>query len=324
MKDKKVRKIASVLAVCVVLRGRVGIILFKRISSSGIYSYQIGRVKNRKRKQGKRLSVHYTIDKDYEPELTCQFEFVEKENGKNASDYVSALIYPSKHIVYLTCEKSFENSIRFLLLDKDHPEIYAERILDYSNEVFYETDAQIISDRIEDGKPILYDAIRTGYVDGEPIEKKKADIECTLTFENYPILNLLDGSPKEDGPYFYGNVSYDGKEKLGDRKKERSKSVEQYFRTLCDGKTPFSFAERKELRTFSYFGKDNGVTRKKNSIFFGYLFFKNYRIQTEKNRIPLVFAIKEGEDEIVKKELPFSKVPDWLEKIEVGSDKIIF
>lgn len=248
MKDKKIRKIASVLAVCVVLRGRVGIILFKRISSSGIYSYQIGRVKNRKRKQGKRLSVHYTIDKDYEPELTCQFEFVEKENGKNASDYVSALIYPSKHIIYLTCEKSFGKSIRFLLLDKDHPEIYAERILDYSNEVFYETDAKIISDRIEDGKPILYDAIRTGYVDGEPIEEKKADIECTLTFENYPILNLLDGSPKEDGPYFYGNVSYDGKEKTRKQEKRKEQKSGEVFPDFMRRKDSLFFCRKEGIK----------------------------------------------------------------------------
>ena len=236
MEDKLHKVVLPRMAASLLIRGGIGIALFNR--NLGLYpsSYNISRKKQLKRKRGQRTRVSYEIDKEYEPELTFSLRF-EEESDENPNEYVSARIYRAKKTVYLTCEKTFSTPIEFLLLDKNNPEIYAERILDCEEETYEERYGQILTDSFEEGKPLSFQAgIRT-YLEEERIEETERKVVGKVSFENYPLLNLLDAKPIDSEIYYYESDSYDNKrDSIDKRKKKRSDNLEDYFKVEFGGK----------------------------------------------------------------------------------------
>lgn len=324
MEDKLHKVVLPRMAASLLIRGGIGIALFNR--NLGLYpsSYNISRKKQLKRKRGQRTRVSYEIDKEYEPELTFSLRF-EEESDENPNEYVSARIYRAKKTVYLTCEKTFSTPIEFLLLDKNNPEIYAERILDCEEETYEERYGQILTDSFEEGKPLSFQAgIRT-YLEEERIQETERNVVGKVSFENYPLLNLLDAKPIDSEIYYYESDSYDNKrDSIEKRKKKRSDNLEDYFKSRSDGKTLFSYEKVKEIRSFSYLGKEEGITKKIVSPLYARVFFDRYVQEMKNGNTPIVFSIESEGIELDKKELGFKNIPSFVDSVEIGEGNIVF
>ena len=197
--------------------------------------------------------------------------------------------------------------------------------LKHEEETYEERYGQILTDSFEEGKPLSFQAgIRT-YLEEERIQETERNVVGKVSFENYPLLNLLDAKPIDSEIYYYESDSYDNKrDSIDKRKKKRSDNLEDYFKSRSDGKTLFSYEKVKEIRSFSYLGKEAGITKKIVSPLYARVFFDRYVQEMKNGNTPIVFSIESEGIELDKKELGFKNIPSFVESVEIGEGNIVF
>ena len=210
-------------------------------------------------------------------------------------------------------------------MDKNNPEIYAERTLNCDQETYEERYGEILTDSFEEGKPLSFKAGVRTYQEELIVEDNERQATGKISFENYPLLNLLDAQPTQSEIYYYEAASYDRtEESIGKMKKARCEKLRSYFETRSDGVTLFSYKRIKEIRTYSYLGKEEGVMKKLQSPVYAFAFFSNYVREMKKGRTPIVFSIDSGGIKLDEKALGFKNIPAFVDGIEFEEGNIVF